>query len=474
MRKTRKIQSDQKTWLAGKIASADRGLSAQRGTGSQYCLFFRGAGSAVWTIDVEKEDIFEMKIGYYSGTTSHVSLGLGDQLILQTFEPVKGYSQNKIPMRDPWMMQDPEDSDAVDIVDTFRIPKGVHELRIDVSSCTDFRVYYLEMIPRSALPAIKETEVRAAGLRPSVAPIAKEGYGLFIHWTARTKPIYGPMKSYENAVNEFDAEMFADQMKEMGAKFVIFTAEHVSLWFPAPLKVWDKYHPGNTTKRDLIADLIPALEKRGIRFFMYLHLPQMANYPETYEGGFNFNNEQINNMNHLDELCGRLCEMLEEIGNRYGEKIQGYWLDGWGAVPMKYGIDPTERVYMAAKAGNPKRLTSFAFGVRCPIFTPWEDFACGEFRVLGELPVNGYHACGQNKGYQYHSIIVLDDDWWHDWYDTPIADPQYTADQLAPFLKGCMANGGLVSINTAVYQDGTVSPKTKNVMRQTAKLVYGD
>ncbi|MCL2834684.1 MAG: alpha-L-fucosidase [Treponema sp.] len=473
MKKVRKIAVDQKTWLAGKIASAQSGLCAQRGTGSPYCLFFRGSGSAVWTIDVEKEDIFGMKLGYFSGTASNVSLILGDQIISQTFEPVKGYSQNKIPMRDPWMMQNPEDSESVDIVDTFRIGPGQHELRITVSACTDFRVYYLEMIPQASLASIKKIEARAARLRPDIAPIAKKGYGLFIHWTARTKPLYGPQKAYEQAVNDFNVEMFADQAADMGAKFVIFTAEHVSLWFPAPLKVWEKYHPGCTTKRDLIADLIPALEKRGIKFFMYLHLPQMANYPESYEGGYNYNNDQINNLGQMNELCSRLCEMLEEIGNRYGKKIAGYWLDGWGGIPLKYGIDPTEKVYRATKAGNPGRLTSFAFGVRCPIFTPWEDFACGEYRVIGELPVKGYHSCGQNKGYQYHSIIVLDDDWWHDWYDTPIAEPQYTADQLAPFLRGCMENGGLVSINTAVYQDGTVSPLTKAVMRQTARMVYG-
>ena len=474
MKKVRKIYSNEKTFLAGKIASPDQGLSAHRGTGSLYCLFFRGAGSAVWTIEAEKEDLFDMKIGYYSGTTARVSLTLGDQAIYQTFEPVKGYCQNKIPMRDPWMMQNPEDSESVDVVDSFRITPGRHELRITVSACTDFRVYYLEMIPRSALPAIKAKEAEADKLRPSIKPIADEGYGLFIHWTARTKPLYGPLMDYENAVNSFDVEMFSDQMAAMGAKFVIFTAEHVSLWFPAPLPVWEEYHPGHTTKRDLIADLIPALEKRGIKFFMYLHLPQMANFPDSYEGGQNFNNEQINNLDHMNELCNRLCRMLEEIGNRYGEKIHGYWLDGWGGVPQKYGIDPTERVYKATKAGNPNRLTSFAFGVRCPIFTPWEDYACGEYRVIGALPVNGYHASGQNKGYQYHSIIVLDDDWWHDWYDTPIADPQYSADQLAPFLRGCMENHGLVSINTAVYQDGTVSEKTMTVMRQTAKLVYGE
>jgi hypothetical protein len=375
-------------------------------------------------------------------------------------------------MRDPGMMQNLEDSESIDIVSTFEIPKGRHELRLDVSHCADFRVYYLEMIPRKALPAIRAKEAEAASLRPCITPVAKDGYGLFIHWTDRTKPRYGPMKPYEKAVDDFDVETFADQMKELGAKYVIFTAEHVSDWFCAPLVSWDKYHPGKTTKRDLIADLIPALKKRGIKFFMYIHLPKMANFPEAYNNGFNYTNDDINNTDVLESLCDRLCEMLEEIGGRYGEDLCGYWLDGWQMIPLKYGVDPTERVYKASKAGNPARLTSFAFGVRCPEFTPWQDYSCGENRVIGALPVNGHYASGTHKGYPYHTIIVLDDDWWHDQYDTPITDPQYTPDQLASFIKGCMANGGMVSVNAAVYQDGTVSQKSKAVLRQTAAIVY--
>ena len=472
LKKTVKIRIDQKTWLFGKVAEADRGFATQHGaSGSKYALFYRGAGSAVWTIETQQDDVYDMKIGYYAKTTSYASLTLGDQIILQTFEPVIGYGSARVPMRDAGMMQNLEDSESIDIVGTLEIPKGRHELRLDVSSCTDFRVYYIEMIPRKALPAIKAKEAQAAALRPSTAPIAKEGYGLFIHWTDRTKPRYGPMKPYEEAVNDFDVEMFADQMKELGASYVIFTAEHVSDWFCAPIKAWDKYHPGKTTKRDLIADLIPALKARGIKFFMYIHLPKMANFPEAYTNGFNYTNDDINNTAVLDALCDRLCEMLTEIGTRYGEDLCGYWLDGWQMIPLKYGIDPTGPVYMASKAGNKNRLTSFAFGVRCPEFTPWQDYSCGENRVIGALPVNGYYTSGTHKGYPYHTIIVMDDDWWHDQYDTPITDPQYTADQLAPFIIGCMENGGMVSVNTAVYQDGTVSDKARAVMRQTAKLV---
>ena len=474
MKKVIKLRSDQKTWFFGKLAEINGGLASQVGAGSRYCLFYRGAGSAIWTIDVEKDDVYDIRIAYFSKTTAHAALVLGEQAIYQVFEPVKGYSTAMVPMRDPWMMQNPEDSEAVDMCDSLHIPAGRHELQLDVSNCTDFRVYYIEMTPRSALAAIRAKEAEAAAMRPSIEPLAKEGYGLFIHWTERTKPRYGPMKLYEDAVNDFDVEMFSDQMAEMGAKYVIFTAEHVSQWFCAPLKSWDKYHPGKTTKRDLIADLIPALEKRNIKLFMYIHLPMMANFPAAYNHeSFNHTNEEIHNIEVLDELCNRLCEMFEEIGTRYGEKIHGYWLDGWQMIPLKYGIDPTERVYKATKAGNPNRLTSFAFGVRCPIFTPWIDYACGENRVIGALPVNGFYASGQNKGCQYHSIIVMDDDWCHSQYDTPIADPQYSACQLAPYIRGCMENGGLVTVNTVVYQDGRVSDKSKAVMRQTAELVYG-
>ncbi|GHU66438.1 hypothetical protein FACS1894184_04410 [Clostridia bacterium] len=473
MKKIMPLRHDRKTWLCGTIAEPKKGLASHRGSSSPYCFFFHGTGSAAYTVEVTHADTYSMKIGYYAASSTRLTLECEDQRIIQTLDPVQGYASQMIPMYDHIMMQNPEDTESVDIIGTFTLGEGIHDIVITAETSREFRIYYLEMIPDSAREAIQAEEARALDARTPIEPVASSGYGLFIHWTERTKPRYGKELSYHDAVDQFDVEAFADQCRRMGAKYVIFTAEHVSMFFPAPIASWLKYHPGDyTTKRDLIAELIDALGKRDIQLWMYLHIPMMANYPPVYKDEFNFTNEELRSVADQDEMCNRVCEMLTEIGARYGEGIKGYWLDGWHLAILKYGIDPTERVYAATKVGNPNRCTSFAFGVRCPTFTPWQDYACGETRVIGALPVDGKYARGQNKGYLYHSIIVLDDDWWHDYYDSPIAPPQYTADQLAPYLRGCMDNGGLVSINTAVYQDGSVGMETLRVMEQTKRWVY--
>jgi hypothetical protein len=43
-----------------------------------------------------------------------------------------------------------------------------------------------------------------------------------------------------------------------GAGYVLFTVGHAEPYCPAPLKSWEKYHPGMTTRRDLIAELADA------------------------------------------------------------------------------------------------------------------------------------------------------------------------------------------------------------------------
>lgn len=479
-KKIMKLRNTEKTWLSGVIAEAVHGGASRRG-GAPYALNFYGSGSVIWTVSADQDEIFEMKIGYFAknGPAGAALVLDGQKEIRQTFQPVKGYASVMVPMREPTMMQSPDDCESVCVVDTFFITKGIHEIRLDIQTAGEFRVYYLEMLPCSAKAEIAAKEAEAFAARPSTAPIAAAGYGLFVHWTSRTKPRYGEMLNYEDAVNAFDTEQFADQVQEMGAKYVIVTTAHLTVDFPAPLKKWEYYHPNTTTKRDLIADLIASLSKRNIAFFMYINMHRMGDGLRGFSGfengvsGYNFTNIQMQDIEARDELCDVMCKILEEIGERYGKMLKGYWLDGWQSVILKYGTDPSERLYRASKVGNPDRLTSFAFGVRCPTFTPWQDYACGETRVIGALPVDGKYARGQNKGYPYHSILIMDDDWWHDLYDTAIADPQYTADQLVPYLKGCRENGGMVSLNTAVYQNGLVSPKTREVLRQTAALLYG-
>ena len=46
-----------------------------------------------------------------------------------------------------------------------------------------------------------------------------------------------------------------------------------------------------------------------------------------------------------------------------------------------------------------------------------------------------------------------------------ITDPKFTAEQLSTYIKDCMENGGFVTINLAIYQDGTVGEKALGVMK---------
>lgn len=473
MKKIKKLPSDSRSILFGRIGEVKSGMASLHGQ-NPYCINFRGCGMVDFHVSAEIADTYDIKVAYFAkDEPASIKLTCDGKSISQRLYPIVSYASEIVMMRDPYYMQDPIDSESVLLNGTLDLPVGESSIEVEVQTSGDFRIFFIEMIPHNAKPQIDMEQARIDAVRPSIEPLTQEGYGIFMHWTSRTKPRYGEMKPYEQAVNDFDTEKFADLMDEMGAKYVVFTTNHGSLDFPAPLKIWNKYHPGEITERDLVGDLIESLSKRGIKFFMYVHVEQMGMPSPALNNKRDFSNEELQDTKKLDELCDKICDMFKEIGHRYGEGVAGYWLDGYKFIPLKYGIDPTERLYNATKEGNPNRFTTFSFGVRCPNLTPWQDYAGGEMRAIGALPVDGKYQNGQQKGLPYHSIIILDDDWWHNYYDTSIADPQYGSDELSKYINGCIKNKGLVSVNVAVYQDGTVSPLSLEVMKETKKLVYG-
>ena len=49
--------------------------------------------------------------------------------------------------------------------------------------------------------------------------------------------------------------------------------------------------------------------------------------------------------------------------------------------------------------------------------------------------------------------------------------PQFTAQKLGDYLAQCKANGGAVTINLGIYQDGTVDPNAVDVLKEVRKRV---
>jgi len=60
-----------------------------------------------------------------------------------------------------------------------------------------------------------------------------------------------------------------NMVRATGAGYVIFTVNHADPHCPAPIRSWEKYHSGWTTKRDLIGEIADALQARGIRLMLY-------------------------------------------------------------------------------------------------------------------------------------------------------------------------------------------------------------
>ena len=59
--------------------------------------------------------------------------------------------------------------------------------------------------------------------------------------------------------------------------------------------------------------------------------------------------------------------------------------------------------------------------------------------------------------------------WVQDKMATP--KPKFTAQRLGDYIGQCMANGGAITINLGVYQDGWVDPKAVDVLKEVRQRI---
>ncbi|RYE13026.1 MAG: hypothetical protein EOP45_21875 [Sphingobacteriaceae bacterium] len=104
-------------------------------------------------------------------------------------------------------------------------------------------------------------------------------YGLFFHYLnglQNTKLPWnqGKVTSWDECVNDFNVEKLAEQAKDAKADYIIFTSQQIDKFICFPNATYENvtgYTRGEaTSKRDLISDLYTALNKRGIKLFLYV------------------------------------------------------------------------------------------------------------------------------------------------------------------------------------------------------------
>lgn len=342
------------------------------------------------------------------------------------------------------------------------LKEGVHEIEWltdnvqKEGALLDFRS--LELLPLSSKNQIEAEYKRALRDRASVKWLQEAGYGLIFHWTSQSVQRDGSVKSFAEAVNEFDTERFANMVEETGAGYVMFTIGHAESYCPAPIQSWEKLHPGKTTDRDLIREIAAALSKKGVRLICYINGPL----------GFGLNVKQPSTQQQRESFTEQFQSILNEMGNRYGPDIAGYWFDSWYQIFEEFPDVPFERFFRAAKSGNLDRIICLNSWIYPPV-SPWQEYWAGEVASPVALPVDGYMTSGPVTDLPYHALLIMEPYWVQKSAEMPA--PRFTSEKLSNYILNCMQRKGAVTINLGVYQDGSIGAQALQVMKKVKEKV---
>jgi hypothetical protein len=100
----------------------------------------------------------------------------------------------------------------------------------------------------------------------------------------------------------------------------------------------------------------------------------------------------------------------------------------------------------------------------------WDTLRAGETASPVALPRNGTtQEDGPGAGLRYHALLIMEPYWVQE--KVEMSRPRFTAQELGDYIGRCQANGGAVTINLGIYQDGTVDPDAVQVLKEARKRI---
>ena len=358
---------------------------------------------------------------------------------------------------------------------------GQNKIQLDVVPTPSSKRPPLISALELARPSAREAMLRdAISMRQQSDWFKTAGHGLMFQWTNRAAPPKGTIKNWEQKVNDFDLDQFVKLVEDSGASYVIWSVTWGNQFISAPVESLDKVIAGRTTKRDLLAEMAERLRAKGVRLIFYYHYGYECYHSQDTDwlkaaGGYD---------GDKSKLFANMISIISELGNRYGDKLDGWWFDG-GARYLNCHFDgssgadgaltaPFKALTQAARAGNPQRLVAYNSWIK-PRVTEYQDYYGGEGKksFKPEELENGVFKSGRQRGLQAHGCFPLERRWGHIDLDSPIAPPKYNLKQLTGFVKQARKNRYPLSINLEMYEDGSVSPASQSLLTQLKASVGG-
>jgi hypothetical protein len=298
-------------------------------------------------------------------------------------------------------------------------------------------------------------------------------FGISTHWTAQSQPVgEDEWLPFEEAVSHFDAKHYAQQASEAGAQYIIFTSCHALQMLPAPCAAIDRVLPGRTARRDLIGDLADACHTRGLHFILYYNHSCNHGDDPAWEYAVGYHAPE------KSRLTRNLLAIVRELGERYGERVKGWWFDSCFSLDPRGAYDsvttdlhgfqfPWEDFVAAAKAGHAERLVSLSSGMLTHfLYSSHQDYEGGEANDLVAVPSSRYTI----DHLQGHRWVCLDNpEWLHGRVKTPLAKPRFKVESVVDYVRSCNTSSVPVTFNVDIDRTGTFSPESLALLREVKR-----
>jgi alpha-L-fucosidase len=320
------------------------------------------------------------------------------------------------------------------------------------------------MIPRFrclvgiALAVVLLDPAATAQAQDRAAWMREARWGVMTHyladWVARGNEAQLEMtpEEWDKLIDRFNVEGLSKQLESAGAGYHILTIGQNSGFYLSPNATYDRLVgvvPSKCSRRDLVAELSEALQRRGIRLIVYLPSGAPARDRAAIEALGWQDGEHKNRDFQL-----KWEQVIREWSERWGKKVDGWWFDGcyWPNTMYRTTEPPNFATFAAAaRAGNPSSVVAFNPGVvdRSLSMTPFEDYIAGEInqpdRLMIRRAVNG-----KVDGVQIHVLSYLGETWGK-------GLPRFSDEQVIAWSRKILGSGGAATWDTPIQSDGLIS-----------------
>ena len=292
-------------------------------------------------------------------------------------------------------------------------------------------------------------------------------YGITAHWglyslNGRGEWVYFveriPYEKYRERLAQFNpkrfcAEEWADLMLETGAKFFLITTKHHEGFCLWDSDLTDFKVTNSAFKRDIIAELAPALADRGIGFHYYYSLVDWTH--PAYR-------------NDWDAYVAYYQRQLRELLTRYG-KIGGIVFDGyWPRSNITEGVEYFRAGGDWDLTGTYKLIHELQPDAVVANNTHVLPFKGEDYQVW-ELDLPGENTIGFNTTDIGTLPRVA---WWNlnrGWSYAPRTHAVKSADEILGVMARARAKEAVFFLNVGPRPFGDIHPDEQAVLREIGK-----